>query len=143
VDHARAAVDTALGIQRRAGELGRELAAQLPPLSMHVGINTGVTSLGATKIEGSAGTRWTYTASGLTTNIAARLAALAGEGEVVMSEATHAGLAGAVPSVDLGLQILKNVETPVRAFRLKSGGATPLLPETWPTRLPVPPGQND
>ena len=123
-DHARAAVDTALAIQLRAFELGRELAARFEPLSMHVGINTGVTSLGATKIEGRAGTRWTYTASGLTTNIAARLAALAGEGEVVVSEATRAALAGSVPCVDLGLQVLKNVETPVRAFRVPSG-ATP------------------
>ena len=118
-DHARAAVETALGIQRRAAELGRELAPRFEPLSMHVGINTGVTSLGATKIEGRAGTRWTYTASGLTTNIAARLAALAGEGQVVVSEATRASLGESVRCVDLGLQHLKNVESPVRAYRVE------------------------
>ena len=45
-----------------------------------------------TKIEGSAGTRWTYTASGMTTNLAARLAAQAGDGEIVISEATRTRL---------------------------------------------------
>ena len=76
-DHARAAVEAARAIHRRAAEIGAELAARFEPLAMHVGINTGPALLGATKIEGRAGTRWTYTASGMTTNIAARLAAQA------------------------------------------------------------------
>jgi len=46
---------------------GSELADRFDPLTMHVGVNTGPALLGATKIEGSAGTRWTYTASGMTT----------------------------------------------------------------------------
>lgn len=68
---------------------------------MHIGINTGPASLGATKIEGRAGTRWTYTASGLTTNIAARLAAVAGAGEIVISETTRDLLGPRVDVEDL------------------------------------------
>ena len=34
---------------------------------------SGVAAVGATKIEGSAGARWTYTASGSVTNVAARI----------------------------------------------------------------------
>ena len=83
------------------------------------GINTGPALLGATKMEGRAGTRWTYTASGLTTNIAARLAALAKGGEIVVSEETRARLDPDVAAEDLGIQPLKNVERPVRAFRLR------------------------
>ena len=65
-DHARAAVDAARAIHRRAAEIGAELADRFDPLTMHVGVNTGPALLGATKIEGRAGTRWTYTASGMT-----------------------------------------------------------------------------
>jgi class 3 adenylate cyclase len=118
-EHARAAVEAARAIHRRAGEIGAELAARFEPLAMHVGVNTGPALLGATKIEGRAGTRWTYTASGLTTNIAARLAAQAGDGEIVLSEATRARLRPDLPVEDLGVRDLKNVETPLRLYRLR------------------------
>ena len=75
--------------------------------------------LGATKIEGRAGTRWTYTASGLTTNIAARLAAQAGDGEIVVSESTRRRLGPELPVEDLGVRELKNVDRPLRLFRLR------------------------
>ncbi len=117
-DHARAAVDTARAIHRRANDLNRELARDVEPLAMHIGINTGPALLGATKIEGRAGTRWTYTASGLTTNIAARLAAVAQGGEIVVSETTLAGLGPRALAEDLGVRPLRNVEPPVRLFRL-------------------------
>jgi class 3 adenylate cyclase len=118
-EHARAAVDTARAIHRRAVELNAELAAGVEPLAMHIGINTGPALLGATKIEGRAGTRWTYTASGLTTNIAARLAAVAQGGEIVLSESTRARLGAGALLEDLGPLTLKNVEAPCRAFRAR------------------------
>jgi class 3 adenylate cyclase len=117
-DHARAAVEAARGIHRRAAEIGAELAGRFEPLAMHIGVNTGPALLGATKIEGRAGTRWTYTASGMTTNIAARLAAQADGGEVVLSESTVERLGGAFALEDLGVRELKNVERPLRLFRL-------------------------
>ncbi|HZJ72047.1 MAG TPA: adenylate/guanylate cyclase domain-containing protein, partial [Planctomycetota bacterium] len=113
-EHARAAVATARAIHARTRELNAELARQADPLAMHVGVNTGPALLGATKIEGRAGTRWTYTASGLTTNIAARLAALAKGGELMVSEETWARLGGDGDAEDLGVQPLKNVERSVR-----------------------------
>jgi class 3 adenylate cyclase len=118
-EHARAAVDAARAIHRRAAEIGAELADRFDPLAMHVGVNTGPALLGATKIEGSAGTRWTYTASGMTTNIAARLAAQAGDAEIVISESTRGRLGADLPVEDLGVRELKNVETPLRLFRLR------------------------
>ncbi|MBI4634761.1 MAG: GAF domain-containing protein [Candidatus Rokubacteria bacterium] len=118
-DHARAAVDTARAIHRRAGELNAELAGRFEPLAMHIGINTGPALLGATKIEGRAGTRWTYTASGLTTNIAARLAGVAEGGDIVISEATRERFGPPIAADDLGVRPLKNVETPQRLYRLR------------------------
>ncbi len=117
-EHARAAVDAARAIHRRAAEIGAELSARFEPLAMHIGVNSGPALLGATKIEGRAGTRWTYTASGMTTNIAARLAAQADGGEIVISESTLARLGASLPVEDLGVRELKNVERPMRLFRL-------------------------
>jgi class 3 adenylate cyclase len=118
-EHARAAVEAARGIHRRAAEIGAELAERFEPFAMHIGVNTGPALLGATKIEGRAGTRWTYTASGMTTNVAARLAAQAGAGEIVISESTFGQLGAEPPVEDLGLRELKNVEQPVRLYRLR------------------------
>jgi class 3 adenylate cyclase len=118
-EHARAAIGAARAIHRRAAEIGAELASRFEPVAMHVGVNTGPALLGATKIEGSAGTRWTYTASGMTTNIAARLAAQAGDGEIVLSETTRARLGADLVVEDLGVRELKNVETPLRLYRLR------------------------
>ncbi len=118
-DHARAAVEAARGIHRRAAEIGAELRDRFEPLVMHIGVNSGPALLGATKIEGVAGTRWTYTASGLTTNVAARLAAQAQGGEIVLSASTLDRLGGDPAAEDLGLQDLKNVERPVRLYRLR------------------------
>src|SRR5437667_378730 len=81
-DHAHAAALTALAILRRTQEINTELRDRLTPIAMKVGVNSGIASVGATKIEGAAGTRWTYTASGPMTNIAARLAALTEGGAV-------------------------------------------------------------
>jgi class 3 adenylate cyclase len=118
-DHARAAVDAARAIHRRAAEIGAELQERFDPLRMHIGVNTGPALLGATKIEGRAGTRWTYTASGMTTNIAARLAALAEGGEIVLSEETRGRLGSDVAPEDMGQRELKGVERPARVFRLR------------------------
>ncbi len=116
--HARAAVLTALGIVRRARQINAELAHVAEPITLHVGINSGVAALGAMKIEGTAGTRWTYTASGPVTNLAARLAAL-GEGDAVLiGPETRNRLDSTFPLYDLGEQQLKNVEESVRVFRL-------------------------
>ena len=120
-EHPRAAVRAAQAIQRRAYELNAELAGSFDPLVMHVGVNTGLALLGATKIEGRAGTRWTYTASGLTTNIAARLASMAEGGQIVVSESTLTRLDPRPPADDLGVRELKNVERPLRLYRLLDG----------------------
>lgn len=117
-DHARAAVRAALGIQQRTVEINAAMSERLEPIMMKVGVNSGLASVGATKIEGAAGTRWTYTASGPTTNIAARLAALAEGGSVVITEETHSRIGHEFKAEDLGPQSLKNVPYPIRAYRL-------------------------
>ncbi|MBI3457561.1 MAG: adenylate/guanylate cyclase domain-containing protein [Candidatus Rokubacteria bacterium] len=127
--HARAAVKTALGILRRTHEINATLAHLAEPIALHVGVNSGVATVGATKIEGMAGTRWVYTASGPVTNVAARLAAL-GEGDAVMVGAeTRSRLDEEFTLEDLGEQRLRNVEHPVRVFRLSAPDKPSHLPE--------------
>jgi len=146
--HARAAALAALGILRKTREINVELQGQFQPISMHVGVNSGIAFVGATRIEGAAGTRWTYTASGPTTNVAARLSALAEGGTVVVSEETRRRMGDEFVVEDLGPQSLKNVTQPVRVYRLRAEDRAPAAaravverrrhprrPVAWPVRL--------
>jgi class 3 adenylate cyclase len=116
--NATAAIRAALAIQRRTREINDELAGVSQPIVMHVGVNSGIASVGATKIEGAAGARWTYTASGSTTNVAARLAALSEGGDVVLSEETRRRVGEELQAEDLGHRTLKNVPHPMRVYRI-------------------------
>jgi class 3 adenylate cyclase len=116
--HARAAVRAALAIQRRTEEINAELAGQGEPIAMKVAVNSGIAAVGATKIEGAAGIRWTYTASGPTTNVASRLAGLADGGAVIVSEETRRRLNDAFQVEDAGLQRVKNLSDPIRVYRV-------------------------
>ena len=123
--HARNAAQAAVGILRRTDDINGEAGAADEPIRLHVGVNSGAAAVGATKIEGTAGTRWTYTASGPVTNIAARLAALGAGDSIFIGPETARRVSGWLDLEDLGERLLKNVEEPVRVFRLAAG--TPSL----------------
>jgi class 3 adenylate cyclase len=116
--HARQAVKCALGILRRTRELNETLHGLPEPLAVHIGVNSGLATVGATKIEGANGTRWTYTASGQVTIVAARLAALAHGDEILVGVETRRRLDTDASLEDLGERPLRNVEVPVQVFRL-------------------------
>ncbi len=121
--HARNAVQTALGILRRADEIN-EAEGIDEPIRLHVGVNSGPAAVGATKIEGNAATRWTYTASGPVTNVAARLAALGAGDSAFIGAETARRIEGWFDLEDLGVRELKNVEEPVRVYRLATSAAS-------------------
>jgi class 3 adenylate cyclase len=123
--HARHAVRCALAILRRTRELNEGLPDLPEPIGVHVGVNSGVATVGATKIEGVAGTRWTYTASGPVTIVAARLASAAGGDEILLGGGTADRLGAELPAEPLGDRRLRNVEAPVRVFRVALGAAVP------------------
>jgi class 3 adenylate cyclase len=126
--HARAGIKCALGILRRAHEINATLPGPVEssdPVMFHVGVNSGSATVGATKIEGMSGIRWVYTASGPVTNVAARLSAL-GDGDAIMvGPATRSRLGDEFELEDLGAQRLRNVEQPVRVYRLVVPAAIP------------------
>jgi class 3 adenylate cyclase/TolB-like protein len=71
-----------------------------------------------------------YDIYGTDVNLAARIASLAGPGEIVISAALreHVGPQASVPLQDLGSCHLKHVKEPVHAFRIGEAGQAPVLP---------------
>jgi class 3 adenylate cyclase len=117
--HPRYAAECARALHRRCAELSLDL----PPddrVLMRVGIHAADILTDDVAIYGHG------------VNVAARLAAIAGPGETVISAAARdeltAGLDGEIE--DLGSVHLKNIDTPLRAYRLGARNAQPPALET-------------
>ena len=114
--HAMRAVDTALMLMAVTDALNQGELEN--PLAIHVGVNSGPALVGSTRFEGRRGIRWTFTASGLVTALAARLAAAAGEGEVLIGPETVARLGGRYRLERVGQERLKNLSEPIEIHRV-------------------------
>jgi len=117
-DHALSATRAAFAIRQRTATLNEEYGGLFPPVALHMGINTGEALVGATKLGGGAGQRWTFTASGSTTNVAARFAAFAQGGDIVVGPATAERIRQHFVLESLGEQMFKNVSQPIRVYRV-------------------------
>jgi class 3 adenylate cyclase/HAMP domain-containing protein len=120
--HAQNAAGAAFRLLARVAQLNQELAGTYPPVAIHVGINSGPALVGATKLDAAGGGRWTFTASGSTTNLAARIAGLTRGGEVKVGPETAARIRDQHVLEDTGEHQLKNVAQPVRVYRLVPAG---------------------
>jgi class 3 adenylate cyclase len=116
--HAVQAARTALAIHRKTAQINADLRGTYAPVVVNIGINSGRASVGSSKFEGLTGTRWTYTATGPVTNLAARLAAHASDGAVLVSAETAGRIGRRFHLDDLGSQMFKNVSEPMQVFRL-------------------------
>jgi len=119
--HALQAARTALAIRSKTKQINTDLQGQYEPVQVNIGINSGKASVGSAKFEGITGTRWTYTASGMVTNLAARIAEFATGGTILASEETIHRLSDQFFRQDLGKQQFKNVREPLHIFRLIEG----------------------
>lgn len=90
------------------------------PLAIHIGINSGPALVGSTRFEGRRGTRWTFTASGLVTTLAARLAGAAGDGEILAGPETVRRLGGRYRLERVGRERLKNLTEAIEVYRVIS-----------------------
>lgn len=92
-DHAFNAVSAAMGIQKRTALINDSLKERFNPVVVNMGINSGTASVGSTRFQGIAGDRWTFTASGAVTNIAARICSAARDGQILVTSLTarHVG----------------------------------------------------
>jgi class 3 adenylate cyclase len=117
-DHALNATRAAFAIRQRTEQLNEEYGGIFPPVGLHMGINTGEALVGATKIGGSGSQRWTFTATGPTTNVAARFAGSAQAGEIVVGPTTADRIKAQFVLESVGERTFKNVTQPIRVFRV-------------------------
>lgn len=114
-DDARNAVKAAVAMQRRIIALNGELVAeQLSPVTVGIGLHTGVATIGYIGSD----KRSEYTAIGDTVNLAARLESNARGGQILISEATAQAVNGAFPLVAHEPLTVKNRVQPVNLFEV-------------------------
>ena len=116
--HARQAVQAALEMVQRAAPLDAQLQGIFGSISVHIGVNSGLALVGPTKLEGATGTRWTYTASGPMTNIAARIATLGEDGVILVGPETARRVEGCFLLQEIGLRQFKNISEEVLVYRI-------------------------
>jgi len=116
--NAREAVRTALSIRKKVGNINRSCAGLTQPLKMNMGINSGPALVGAVRFESYTGSRWTYTARGIVTNVAARLGALATGGAIFVSKTTAERVEDRYLMTYAGRFRLKNVSNEVEVYSL-------------------------
>lgn len=117
-DHAVNATRAAFAIRQRTLQLNDEYAGIFPAIELHMGINTGMALVGATKLGGPGSQRWTFTATGPTTNVAARLAGAAQGGEIVVGPETAQRIARYFVLESLGERTFKNVSQSMHVYRV-------------------------
>jgi class 3 adenylate cyclase len=114
--HAVKAADAALALLAATDALNMENDQQ--PLRIHMGLNSGRSFVGLTCFEGLHDTRWTFTASGPVTNLAAHLAGLAKPGQVLVGPETAQRLEERYDLRKLTRKSLKNLTGPVDIYSL-------------------------
>jgi len=119
--HERHAIRAALEIRARVAAQFDDVEQRTGwPLQVRLGINAGSVVVG--KIGDNL--RMDYTAVGDTTNVAARLQALAAPGELMISPSTYLAVAPIVRAESLGSVVLKGKSEPMEVHRVV--GLSPL-----------------
>ena len=122
--HARNAVQAALDIREACIKESKNKDSNLFPVQVNIGINSGETYLGSTKMSGSEGERWAFTASGEVTIRAARLSQHAKKGQILISEETTKRIGNTVLLKPLGKVPLKNLKDSGEVYEVSSIDAT-------------------
>lgn len=108
-ENVRAALAAARRIQARTTELNRRRRRRHDPITVNIGLNAGPALTGFTRLRGRSGERWVYAATGPVTNVAARLAALATNGQILTTRAPSALRLPGCECRPMGPRPLKNV----------------------------------
>jgi len=118
-DHARLALNAALAVQRAIRDFGERLRQERGiDFRMRIGLNSGPVVVG--KIGDHL--RSDYTAVGDTTNLAARMMALAEPGTIALTEQTYRLTQSYFTFTSLGQVQVKGRQRPVHAYRLTGLG---------------------
>lgn len=116
--HARSAVRAAIEIRNKTAVINEVHRSLYEPVTVNMGINSGLASVGMTQFEGIAGTRCTFTASGPVTNMAARICPLATGGAILLGTGTYRRVKEVFAVEAAGEYLLKNIQKPVPVFRV-------------------------
>jgi class 3 adenylate cyclase len=113
------AVRTALMVRKETVRIYEQCdSLRYRPLDINMGINSGQALVGAAKFETYSGSRWTYTARGNLTNVAARIGAQASGGSIYLSKSTADRVKGHFSPKPRGRFKLKNVSEEIEIFEL-------------------------
>lgn len=108
-DHARHAARAALRILEVTERLNREPAGAGTPVAVHMGLNSGRAAVGVVRLEGARASRWTFTASGPVTNLAAWLADCAPPGTILAGPETKRRIGADFTSEEIETEPWKNL----------------------------------
>jgi class 3 adenylate cyclase len=112
------AARAALKVRDKTREINEELRNRFQPISVNMGINSGEASVGMSRFQGKTGMRMTFTATGPVTNLAARIASAAKDGDILIGAETAARISHEISVYDRGSMNFKNVSEPVQVFSL-------------------------
>ena len=120
VQHAKNATQSALQIQEQCLNLSAIEDPDRFNIRVNIGIHSGRVYLGSTKMIGSEGERWTYTASGAVTIMAARLSQYARNGQILVGEETARRVEQFFSIHSLGKVPLKNIKDSGKVYEISS-----------------------
>jgi class 3 adenylate cyclase len=110
------AVESALALLGVTEALNRENRES--PIAIRIGLSSGTALVGSTRFEGLRGARWTFTASGPVTNLAARLAGIADAGQILAGPETVRRLGDRYRVDPVPGERLKNIGQAIDLFRV-------------------------
>jgi len=117
-ENALNAANAALAIRRRTKEINEELEGMFYPITVNMGLNSGIASVGMSRFAGASGTRMTFTASGHVTNLASRFASAAINGDILVGPETAGRVRSKIMLFDRGPMTFKNVKEKVHVYSL-------------------------
>lgn len=118
--HAYEAVAAGLKIVRENSRLNEQLSYPWGRIDLHMGINSGKAYVGATRMKSITGERWTYTASGMVTVLAARIGALSEKTKLYIGSETHKFIQVHCDCDFIGSRKLKNVSKAMPIYWVKN-----------------------
>jgi|GEM_PF-1517101 len=118
--HAVSAVRVALSIEDKTAARNLREEGKHPALVVNMGVSSGECEVGSTRFRGTTGERWTFTASGPSTNLAARLGDFARDGRILVSPETAKRVQSHFLLRCIGPVGLKNIGQPVEVWEVKA-----------------------
>ncbi len=113
------AVSAGLEIVTENERLNEELTCPWGKVELHLGVHSGTAWVGSTKMEGLTGERWTYTASGIVTVLAARIGAMSFGSRLYIGSNTYQCVKNHFDCDFIGHRQVKNVKEPITIYSVR------------------------